>query len=430
MTQRLQLRPLLAQDHAAVQALLARQGWSQRSLAGWRWALFDAPQRLAPGLAAGWVLEGAGGIVGFLGNLPQRLWLAGQPLPAATCTALLVDPAWRGQGTALLRAFSTQAGVRLFYSATANPLSAPLYRAFRYQPRSEAGLDRTLRWVADSRAFASHALRQQLQRRGWVGLAKAWPAAPLALHGPAAADPAAAQAPGPSPGPATGQWLRPLLAGVGWPAVPAHRPSQAHASRVLHWQPQAQAGHDPATSAQRSRWQTWWLRMLAAHPGLLADRQQDTVAWRLADPDLADSLAAWLLHDAQGGMLGLALARAVSPAAPAAARAELLDWCLLPQTPPAAQASLLAAVGDWATRRGLPFVEARRFSGLALQQLAGLGGRAIALPQDANWTLVPPGQPLIDPATWSMSCIDSDDWFCSHQHAVARHDTTHPLQFA
>lgn len=404
MPHRLQLRELQLQDHAAVQALFARHGWPLRSLAGWRWALFDAAQRPADAVA-GWVLQGPEGIVGFLGNLPQRLWQAGQPVPAATCTALLVDTAWRGQGAALLRAFSSQAGVQLLYTATANEFSAPLYRLYRYQQRGEAGLDRALRWVADSQAFARHALQTRLHRR-LGALAGSRP-------GPATPAPAPAAA-GPRP-----QWLRAPLRWAGWPAVPALPGPDAAAGgawQVMRWPAGAGAAGQAAAEPLSARWQQWWESLLQAHPGLLADRQQGTLAWRLADPDLAGQLAAWLLLDSEGGMQGLALARAVAPAPPAAPRAELLDWCVLPHCPPAAQARLLATVGQWATQAGLPFLEARRCSGLALQQLAALHARSVPLPGQANWTLQPGAAAAADPAGWSMSCIDSDDWFCSHLH--------------
>ena len=416
MLNRLHLRPLKEHDHAGVQALFARQGWPQRSLAGWRWALFDTPPRQDCEAPSGWVLESQEGIAGFLGNLPQRLWHAGQPLPAATCTALLVDTHWRGQGSALLRAFSTQAGAQLLYSATANALSAPLYQLFRYQLRREEGLNVALRWVADSGAFASHALRLQLQRQGWLAHAAALPGPQPALQPAGQPRPSIAR-----------RWLRPLLAAAGWPAAPAVHQGHTHAPRVQRWLPQASALHGPDPCALRAQWHAWWARMLAAHPGLLADRQQDTLAWRLADPDLANNLAAWLLHDAHGEMLGLALARAVAPAAHAAPRAELLDWCLLPHTTLAAQAALLAAVGDWAAQRSLPFVEARRYSGLALQQLANLGGRAVVLPDQANWTLAVPQTPPDMASSWSMSGIDSDDWFCSHQYAARTQPATQQL---
>lgn len=404
MPHRLQLRELQLQDHAAVQALFARHGWPQRSLAGWRWALFESPQR-PPDAAPGWVLQAPEGVVGFLGNLPQRLWQNSQPLPAVTCTALLLDATWRGQGAALLRAFSMQAGVQLLYSATANEFSAPLYRLYRYQQRSEAGLDQALRWVADSQAFARHALQARLHRR----LGGAVPGR--------SGSRAAAQAQ--PEGSARPQWLRPLLRWAGWPAVPT-LPGPGVAAQgawqVMRWP--AGAAPQPAAERLSANWQHWWESLLQAHPGLLADRQQGTLAWRLADPDLAGQLAAWLLLDSQGDMLGLALARAVAPAPPAAPRAELLDWCVLPQSPHEAQATLLATVGQWATQAGLPFVEARRCSGLALQQLAALDARALALPSQANWTLQPADAAAADPAGWSMSCIDSDDWFCSHLHEV------------
>jgi GNAT superfamily N-acetyltransferase len=403
MPHRLQLDLLQVQDHAGVQALFARQGWPQRSLAGWRWALFDAPQRPAADSPAGWVLRGPGGVVGFLGNLPQRLWQDGQPLPAATCTALLVEPEWRGQGAALLRAFSAQSDVRLLYSATANVFSGPLYALFRFEERSEPGLNQSLRWVAHGGAFAGHALRQ-----AWLRRRRAAPAGP-GEPAPSAGRPRPVWAGGPA-----SSLLRPARALLGWPAVPAAGRA-AGSARIRRWHP-ADTGTAPAQAHDlRQRWQAWWSRMLAAHGGLLADRQQDTLAWRLADPDAADSLALWLALDEHEDLLGLALARAVAPAAPAAPRAELLDWCLLPSTPGPAQAALLAAVGRWAMQRGLPFVEARRCSGLALQQLARLGGRAVPLPAQANWTRARPGaEAVADPSRWSMSGIDSDDWFCSH----------------
>jgi hypothetical protein len=160
-------------------------------------------------------------------------------------------------------------------------------------------------------------------------------------------------------------------------------------------------------------WSDFWLRMTAAHAGLLADRRPASVAWRLSDPDADDRVAAWLLHDHHGRMLGLALARAVAAAPPAAPRAELMDWCVLPDAPANAQALLLATVGEWAAERGLPFLEAKRFTGLAARQLAALGGRTVALPGDANWWLARPGAGEADPAGWSMTGIDGDDWFSS-----------------
>jgi len=398
MPHRLHLRPLRADDHLPVQALFARQGWPQRSRAGWDWALFDAPERRVTGVPAGWVLESAGGVVGFLGNLPQRLWCQGRPVTAATCTALLVDAAWRGQGGALLRAFSTQTGTRLLYSATANPLSAPLYRMYRYQAQAAPGLDEARRWVADGGAFLGQALQTQAQR---LGLGAAWPAR-LGRR----------------------PWyrVRRVLGWLGWPAAPTAERSPQPAGQVLRWQPppglDMRSADTPLPGPCGDAWQAWWAQMLVAQPGLQADRRPATLAWRLADPDLAERLAVWLLHDAGGRMQGLALARAVTPARPAAPRVEILDWCVLPDAPLPAQATLLAAVGDWAAHLGLPFMEAKRFTGVARQQLAALGGRVIGLPGEANWCVARPGDPPLEPADWSMTGIDSDDWFCSHREGL------------
>lgn len=390
---RLQLRILRADDHASVQALFARQGWPLRSRAGWDWALIDAPGRQATGAPPGWVLEAGDTVVGFLGNLPQRAWQGGLPRHIATCSALLVDVDWRGQGAALLRAFSTQAAMPLLYSATANPFSAPLYRLFRYLPQQAAGLDLARRWVADGGAFVDQALQHQAGRVGLVWRRRLMPQRGVS------------------------RWLRPVLACAGWPPAPTVSRDSVHRCRVQRWQPPARGAPAGAEAeAVAVAWPAWWSRLCASVPDLLTDRQPATVAWRLADPDLAEPPAVWLLHDPADAMLGLAMARAVVPGAPAAPRAELMDWCVLPGTPAAAQAMLLAAVADWAAERGLPFVEAKRFSGAAGAQLAALGGRTVALPAEANWYLLRPDAAAVDPSCWGMTGIDSDDWFCSHRH--------------
>jgi len=398
------LRVLRLDDHAGVQALMARQGWPQRSPAGWAWALFDNPARQALGAPAGWVLEHQQQIVGFLGNWPLAYFVQGRLVYGATCTSYLVDERHRAKSVLLLRAFAAQRGVAFVYSATANAHSAPVYRLYKFDPLLDPDAQCSLRWVADDTAW----LRSALDRWGW-----GWAAAAAAPCG------------------------APLLAGVrrlsGWSTVPAPQPgvvvrqvAQQLVQQVVQQvvrpgnqrgvQQGAQQGVPPSDlaahgSTEAGRWQHWW-DALARADGLWLDRSQSAVAWRLADPELGEDQALWQLSDAPDGvMLGLCHARAVAHQPHAAPKAELLDWAVLPSTPPAACAALLQAVVQWAAARGLAMVEAKRYTGSAAASLRCLRPQARPLPPDGNWSRVLSSAALAPCATlspWGMTAADSD----------------------
>jgi hypothetical protein len=378
---RTRLRPIVRDDHAAVMALFARHCWPLRSRAGWEWSLFDSPAREATGADAGWVLEHGDAVVGFLGNLPVLCRHDGAPVWGATCTSYLVDDDHRAHSTRLMRAFAAQPGAAFVWSATANPHSAPVYRGFRFRPSQSPQSDQRLRWVAHE-GTAARALAARTRLPG-VPLLADW--AGSAWGG-------------------LRRWTRPI--GVpGGLSVERLRPEDLLLNRRSHW---------PQT------WSTW-AKALSARPGLQVDRSAGTLAWRLSDPDLTAELALWSLRDAQGRMLGMALARKLDEPHAGTPRAELMDWALSDHAPPAGVRLLLDTVLRWARSWRLACVDAKRWTGATAEQLAGLGARTDPLPPEGVWLMVNrvPGLPeLPDWPDWSMTGTDSDDWFCTHRLAL------------
>ncbi|MBL8328195.1 MAG: hypothetical protein JNJ71_05035 [Rubrivivax sp.] len=376
---RTRLRALNSDDHEAVQALFRRHGWPVRSRSGWDWALIDSPARRATGADAGWVLEHGDDVVGVLGNLPQSYHLDGLPVWGATCTSYLVDDAHRAHSTRLLRAFAAQPGAAFVFSATANPHSAPVYRAFRFQPSPQPRAHQRLRWLASESAAAGFALQ-----RAHLGLLK--PLAPvLAL-----------------PRSAARRWRDRHL--------PSARDSGLHLSRVTQTDLATASSHWPCT------WDSW-ADGHRARPGLWLDRSAATMAWRLADPDLHKHLAAWALRDGDGRMLGMCLARRVPDAAGTAPRVELMDWALNAAAPEGSGQQLLHALLRWARDEKAAVVDAKRWTGDAATQLETLQPLREELPVDAVWLLAhqhASGPGIEGWPSWGMTGVDSDDWFNSH----------------
>jgi hypothetical protein len=378
---RTRLRALQPDDWEPVQALLQRHAWPRRSRAGWDWALFDSPARVARGADAGWVLEHGHQVVGFLGNLPMHYRCDGLDIWGATCTSYLVDEAHRAHSTRLIRSFAAQPGAAFVFSATANPHSAPVYRGFKFNASPQPRAQQRLRWWASEAAVAEHALQ-----RAHLGLLK-----PLGR--------VAAVAP---------RLWRQLHEGLrGAPPLDGLYLSPVHAQQL--------------SGMQSSHWpRTWdaWAKVYCGRPGLWVDRSAAMMAWRLADPDLAGDLAAWALRDGDGRMLGMCSARWLPAHAGLAPRVELLDWALLPQTPAGAPAALMRALLSWARQRGAATIDAKRWTGEPAAQLESLQPRRSTLPPDAVWLLTHTrrGVGELGPwPTWSMTGADSDDWFCSHR---------------
>jgi hypothetical protein len=374
---RVRLRPVSIDDAEGITLLFERHGWPLRSRKGLAWALFENPARRAIQADAGWVLESAGQVVGFLGNVPGAFAAQGQLVWGATCTSLLVDEAHRSSSTSLIRAFAAQPAVSFVYSATANAHSAPLYKAFKFGPCPDLGANHRLRWVTSRWALAKALLERV--RLGWL-----LPRSAIA---------------------GASQWARRLGAADHRPRGPAG----------LHVDPVGLAElTDGRRGTCREAWNRWSAQMAAA-PGLQADRSAQAMAWRMSDPDWpADAQAVWALRDSDGNMLGVCMVRRLPHRRGQPCKAELMDLALLPGSPVAAAALLLRAARHWAASQGAAVLDAKRWTGLMASQLSGLGARCQALPSDALWLrggrCAGESAPL-DWASWSLTGWDSDDWF-------------------
>lgn len=368
-----QIRVLRPDDHSAVQALFERHGRPVRSRHGWDWALFNNPARVALSAPAGWVLTSAGGVVGFLGNIPTAYWLDGQRIWAATCTSYVVDEPHRTHSVLLMRSFAAQPGVSLVHAATANPHSAPVYRLYRFKPAADSRVDQELEWVANERVRVHHRLEQLGGNAlSWL----AWPAAPVL---------------------SLGRWL-------GGPG------RVAWGNRDLRVEP---------VRAHRlaEEWDAWAAE-LGAHPGLTLDRSAHTLAWRIGDPDLAEDLVLLALRGPSRKLLGMCLLRLIARQRGELPAAELMDWAVLPGALRDDTSVLLFHAVHWARLRGAAVLRARRFAGTAADQLGILNPQVNLLSPDANWLLARDAAlatRLGQAHTWSMTGLDGDDWFDTHR---------------
>ncbi len=382
--QRATLRPAQASDCDGVMQLFERHGWPLRSRAGWNWALIESPARRAAQAEAGWVLDSAGQIVGFLGNLPARFTHDGQEVWGATCTSLLVDEGHRALAMSLVRAFAAQPGVAFTYSATANDHSAPLYRAFGFQACSDVRANKRLRWIVSSFALARAALERV--HMGWL--------LPV-------------------------RWVQ-RVPPMSWSTAALRRAdlnlTGLHVDRV--------SAADLAPECSRCCVDAWdaWAHELARGRGLWPDRSAQTFQWRMSDPDLADDeLGLWALRDSQGRMLGVCMVRRLPHQPGQPLKAELMDLVALPDVPRSALNLMLKCALRWAYQNGVAVLDAKRWTGVTASQLEALGARQQVLPSNALWLREGPSARNRDATQardlawtqWAMTGCDSDDWFNS-----------------
>ena len=279
------LRLAQLDDVAAVNRLLAEAGFKTRSRAGWQWLFQDSPAA-PPDPAMGWVLvDGQGGVQGYLGNIHLGYVMDGAPLRVATSTAYCVRPAARGDSTALMRAFFKQPGPELFLSTTANAASAPIYEMFKALPPEDDSFQAGCAWVAHDRV----ALRGQLAARS----------APLPGLLAAAA----------APGARLVRCLSRLA------RVPRCRLSRA--VEVL-----------PPAAIDDARFDALWAQ-LRGRPGLQVRRDAAGLRWLLADPDVDGEIVVFTLEDG-AGLRGYLAAARHRPAAPRAPELRVLDVALRP----------------------------------------------------------------------------------------------------
>ncbi len=356
------------EDADIVQDLLEKDHWPRRSRHGWQWALADNPARVQLQAPTGWVLTADDAVVGCLANVPHLYHWQGQALAAATCTYFYVEPPWRGQASALMRAFFLQKNVQLFFSASANTFGAPFYRLFKANPTQDPGVNLNLIWLGCPVSFARQALNRF--RLGRV---------PLLAQG-------------------LGSLVRGFARLSGRGMVPVSG-VQARVSTVRL----GEIDH---------RLDTFWSQ-LRKGPGMHLDRSAATVRWRMSDPDIHEDLGLLVLETPDGTVLGTAMLMNRHNFPGATPRAIVLDWSLLHTCTEEHSNALLAGAVRWARERQLPMLDARRITGHLGQWLRQANPVVRTLAPDTHWTkttVAGLAECLASDDGWRSVNVDGDEW--------------------
>jgi hypothetical protein len=274
-------------DYQAVNALHRSVAWPERSEAGWRWFLSNPVVQRHPDRPAGWVVDDAGGVGAFLGNLLQQFWVRGQPRLAASGFSIIVSPRARGASQPLIRGFLDQPDLAAAFTLNANPLSAPILKRHGLQPLPGGLSDVKLAWIMDPFAcLAGRANRVAQERLG------------------------------PKRG-RLSRWMHDREALL-----------NSRVDRPVNWR--LADGIAPLKDlSDGSDFAEFWRRLRAAS-GVIADRSPATMRWRLADPDVARTPV--LLARRQGRAITAYLWAMLSKDSPAAPpMLDIIDVQTLPE---------------------------------------------------------------------------------------------------
>ena len=362
----MKLRPASFDDYAAIAALANRYGLVMKAHEGWLdlWRRNPAFPSTAPDVwPIGWVLvDAAGQIVGYLGNIPLAYVYKGRRLLAAATHAWVVETAARHASLLLLRAFLGQKKVDLLLCTTANPMSSRIFDAAKIPRMPVAGYDVSLYWITRHAGLLS----SFLQKRGGLGAGY------------------------------MGGLLRPLGALLDQ-ASRVRRAWRYDTSR-LSFLDSFDDGFD-----------VFWEQLRTSCNCLLAVRDGAALSWRFRDA-LAQGHAWVLARRSQGTLNAYAIFLRQDNPAYRLTRMRLLDYQSVTEDP-----AVLAGFVTAALRRchaeGIHLLESVGFTPELRRQLLDMGARERALPSwmfyyKANHSELV--SDLIHPSAWYPSFYDGD----------------------
>lgn len=171
------LRAASIDDAPAITAFLAALGLvmpdgPEAVIHHWQGLWTDNPALAhhADDVALGWVLEDAGAIKGFFGNIPQVSWLAGKPVLISSARAWALDPGYRTETPWLCEAFFGQNNVDVVLISSANPPAGKRCLAFGGAKMPQPGYADILYWVVDAPGFLKAAFRKKGRGSFMAGL--------------------------------------------------------------------------------------------------------------------------------------------------------------------------------------------------------------------------------------------------------------------
>ena len=131
------------------------------------WRTNPAMQAAKTKPALGWVLEDAGEMVGFFGNVPLLYEFDGKPVIVSNASLWGVDENFRSETPRLAEAYFGQTDVDLLLVTTAIKPTRRIFERHGASPVAQPDLDQVLYWVLDGGGF----LRAGLRKKGHGGMA-------------------------------------------------------------------------------------------------------------------------------------------------------------------------------------------------------------------------------------------------------------------
>jgi len=359
------LREMQADDRAGAAGLLsagiggARAVWEARFTTWW-----DRNPAMTDRIPWGWVLEDdAGGVVGFLGNVPAPFKIGDTTVLSCSMTSWLVLPPYRSYGPMMASRFFGQEVPDLWLNTTANEPVAKVCQAFGARPIPLPSLGQTLYWVTSARQFVQGALRR-------FGLAP-----PLAAVGGAAG------------------------------AVPFEI---AERSRSLKRADSAGTGQTVSVKECGAEFDRLWEAVSPSLPAC-GVRSAEQVAWRYVSPGRPGCGLLGYVEE-RGGLGGYLAYRVEDIERMQMRRMAVLDLFAPPNDPASAQALLSAAI-SLAGMQGAAVVETTGGTRDCQQAVLALKPRSRARPASACLFKVKDpalAESLARPDAWHVTLYDGD----------------------
>jgi len=146
------LREARAVDFDAIAAVKRRNAMPAEPWA-WLWQENLARAAFPADFPLGWVLDCAGQVAGYLGNVPLQYYRGGNKLLAAVARGFVVDPAQRSHSIRLAAAFLTQKNVHLLLNTSANVPTSSIFGALKAFKIPQDDYDQALFWVVRPAGF-------------------------------------------------------------------------------------------------------------------------------------------------------------------------------------------------------------------------------------------------------------------------------------
>lgn len=109
----------------------------------------------------GWVLEDAGKMVGFFGNVPLLYEFDGSPVIVSDASQWGVEKEYRNETARLADAYFGQQGIDLLLVTTAIKPTSRIFERYGGTRLPQPGFDRVLYWVIDGGGFVRAGLRKK-----------------------------------------------------------------------------------------------------------------------------------------------------------------------------------------------------------------------------------------------------------------------------